>query len=406
MQSELDEFPIIDRFQLISDKFLIKTFQSACHPIFPIINRLTNILRYSEPKLNQIKNFLLLKSYQRFGSYKPRVLNSATPLQFLLPYPSMFFQQSVDLSIGISIDNSPNPESVFNSFISFHCVNHTHFYTDWCKKTDSPVGFAIYAPFLDLDMHIGYPYLLRRLWLFMNLSNILLKKKSLSLLFSLMLRVCCRLLLVSQHCPLLHSWLLSFETFYILLIAPVLPSIWFGSLVTGASQTINRQITWPDWPLLRASLLKLNSLTQIFGPFPLRVTFLVLKLNGIRSRMRNVRVSTIFLPSLTPPIISDPGMPNLKQTVNLLLQSLDCEQIITTLRLTWPEKIFQTPQFASTVEKKIKTLIILSGHVPVFLHHVHYLNTALDDSNFSRHIVWSHSCPILMVEAFISYSSS
>ena len=152
MQSELGEFPIIDRFQLISDKFLIKTFQSACHPIFPILNRLTNILRYSKPKFNQIKNFLLLKSYQKFGGYKPRVLNSATPLQFLLPYPSMFFEPSVDLSIGISIDNSPNPESVFNSFISIHYANYTHFYTDGSKKTDSPVGFAIYAPFLDLEM--------------------------------------------------------------------------------------------------------------------------------------------------------------------------------------------------------------------------------------------------------------
>ena len=58
MQSELGEFPIIDRFQLISDKFLIKTFQSACHPIFSVLNRLSNILRYSEPKLDQIENFL------------------------------------------------------------------------------------------------------------------------------------------------------------------------------------------------------------------------------------------------------------------------------------------------------------------------------------------------------------
>ena len=64
----------------------------------------------------------------------------------------MFFQPSVDLSIGISIDNSPNPESVFNSFISCHYANHRHFYIDGSKKTDSLVGFAIHVPFLDLEM--------------------------------------------------------------------------------------------------------------------------------------------------------------------------------------------------------------------------------------------------------------
>ena len=223
MQSELSEFPIIIRFQLMSNKFFIITFQSVCHPIFPILNRLANILRYSEPKLDQIKNFLLLKSIKDLlatnqeSSILPHLYNFFSYIHpcsssHLLIYPSVSLLTIVRTQNLFLIPSFPVIMLIIHIFILMGLRRPI---LQWALPSIPP--FWIWKCKLgSLSMH---PYLLRRLWLFVNLSNISLKKKSLSPLFSLMLRVYCRLLLVSQHCPLLHSCFLSFETFYILFIA-------------------------------------------------------------------------------------------------------------------------------------------------------------------------------------------
>ena len=74
MQAELRETPLRDTFQLISDKFFIKTLHKIQHPIFPILEELDYTSQNSVSLCPFNKHFFLLKSFRQFRVYTNKIL--------------------------------------------------------------------------------------------------------------------------------------------------------------------------------------------------------------------------------------------------------------------------------------------------------------------------------------------
>ena len=76
------------------------------------------------------------------------------PICLLIPYESQFFQPSIDLQLGPTIHNSGSPDLVFNNLVSLEYPDHTHFYTDGSKPTESFLGLSVYSPQLDFELKL------------------------------------------------------------------------------------------------------------------------------------------------------------------------------------------------------------------------------------------------------------
>ena len=125
MQTELRETPLRDRFQLISDKFFIKTLHKVRHPIFPILEELDYTSQNSVTQCPFNKHFFLLKFFRKFRGYSNRILRMSIPMCLLIPYESQFFQPLIDSQLGPTIHNSRYPNLVFNNLVSLEYPNHT-----------------------------------------------------------------------------------------------------------------------------------------------------------------------------------------------------------------------------------------------------------------------------------------
>ena len=152
MQAELGELPLIDRFQLLSDKFLIRCFCVSNHPIFKNVDQLHYLTKYNLTQYNLDKGFLFLRSFSKLRGFRNKVLSSSTPLYYLCPYRSKFFQPAIDLSSGFIFQNSKSPNSTFNNFIAGNFPNHVLFFSDGSKQSDSWVGAALYSLHLNIEL--------------------------------------------------------------------------------------------------------------------------------------------------------------------------------------------------------------------------------------------------------------
>ena len=152
MQAELGELPLIDRFQLLSDKFLIKCFCVSNHPVFNTLEQLYYTTKYNQTQYNLDKGFLLLKSFFKLKGFREKVLSSTIPIYYLCPYEVKFFQPTIDLSSGLIFQNSRSPNFTFNNFITNEFPNHILFFTDGSKQPDSRAGAALYSPHLSLEI--------------------------------------------------------------------------------------------------------------------------------------------------------------------------------------------------------------------------------------------------------------
>lgn len=151
MQAELREFPLLARFQMLSDKFLIRSFQVFHHPMFSILEELCYISSHGLTNYNLDKGFLLLISYHKFRGYIPRVLNSSIHPFYLSPFDSHFFLPNIDTQFGFVLQHSNCPNNIFQNYISHKFSNSIHFYTDGSKSPDSLVGFSFFSPQLFLE---------------------------------------------------------------------------------------------------------------------------------------------------------------------------------------------------------------------------------------------------------------
>ena len=152
MHAELGELPLKDRFQLLSDKFLIRYFCVPNHLIFKTLDKLHYLTKCNLTQYNLDKGFLLLRSFSKLRGFRDKVLSSSTPLYCLCPYRSKIFQPIIDLSSGFIFQNSKFPNSTFNNFITGNFPNHVLFFTDGSKQSDSWVGAALYSPHLNIEL--------------------------------------------------------------------------------------------------------------------------------------------------------------------------------------------------------------------------------------------------------------
>ena len=137
MPAELREVPLRDRFQLISDKFFIKTLHKILRPIFSTLEELDYISQNNKSQCPSNKHFFILKSFSKFRGYTNRVLRMSIPRFLLIPDESQFFQPSIDLQLGPTIYNSRSLDLVFNKLVLLEYPNQ-HIFTQMSLNPLTP----------------------------------------------------------------------------------------------------------------------------------------------------------------------------------------------------------------------------------------------------------------------------
>lgn len=147
--AEAGEGPLRFRFELLTSKYVLKTFALDSHPL---IDKLSALLWYSRKsrKTDPSSKFLLFKSFTNLLRIKSQVKKFDFPAVYSIDYnalihlPPVVFTSSTEVE---RIKNAPVPQVIFFEIYKNLISSHTCFYTDASKiNCDEYVGFAIYSP--------------------------------------------------------------------------------------------------------------------------------------------------------------------------------------------------------------------------------------------------------------------